>query len=736
MIVTRSLHILLFSSYSLNSFGFLLHSPYPFYRFSGVCRFYFTTQASLEPSVSLIPSLLPNHIQSISLKNWGVFDDASLELSPSLGYIALSGETGSGKSIFLSALQYCTGETSFVKVRANGAKEDRSCSVSLDLRSEGNKDGSSVRSFRRSYLGSYKKSTCEIDGQKALMRDLQQTAGKSFRFWSTDAIEKLDNEGFMNYIDRFVGPSLTTLLDDVSTSYSTWKKDREHLMYLRKMEHKAEDEEEVGLMNDYNEELSKFYSKFDGLEKSIILWLQSMHIDHSGDSDKSSNVELALIQSLISPQHSSEEAAWRWEDFISCEDYFRKYAKQMSELNPSKANINVNTLDGAKKASNTVINSAIPPADFKTTERFLYTKLREVEQLQSIMAELGVLSDRASDHLSELQSMLHEAVASFQVIAKSVTDLKSFFPDVSIILQKLAAMRSEWETLARKHGTTPSGLRDKYLTIQAELRAIQDVWSLLPNQIKREQAAFDEYALAAGDLSQQRSQSAELLQERVNNLLPSLDMGDKRLKIEVISYDLESSTDGRGLCGELGWDRVQVSLILSPHSSISSIDEQQGSRTTISTTTSHEDSLRSILSSGEAARLALALETLSDQTHDTSMQQSQLPILILDEIDAHIGGDAAVAVAKLLKKQGKRRQVLVVTHNPVIAAAADCHLIVRRVRNSYNAVSNEMQQSSEIKMLTSNEEREMELSRMATGRLNITAGMDLAKALLSTNFTS
>ena len=43
-----------------------------------------------------------------------------------------------------------------------------------------------------------------------------------------------------------------------------------------------------------------------------------------------------------------------------------------------------------------------------------------------------------------------------------------------------------------------------------------------------------------------------------------------------------------------------------------------------------------------------------------------------------MGGEAAVAVARLLKQQGLKRQVIAITHNPVIAAAADQHFVVSR----------------------------------------------------------
>jgi DNA repair protein RecN (Recombination protein N) len=111
--------------------------------------------------------------------------------------------------------------------------------------------------------------------------------------------------------------------------------------------------------------------------------------------------------------------------------------------------------------------------------------------------------------------------------------------------------------------------------------------------------------------------------------------------------------------------------------------------------------------------------------------------LVFDEIDAHIGGEAAVSVAKLLKQQGRSRQIIAVTHNPVIAAAADLHIAVvkQQVTSRTHPIAG-ASASSTISTLSGRSERESELARMATGSLNTTAGVDLARALLDIDFNS
>jgi DNA repair protein RecN (Recombination protein N) len=81
-----------------------------------------------------------------------------------------------------------------------------------------------------------------------------------------------------------------------------------------------------------------------------------------------------------------------------------------------------------------------------------------------------------------------------------------------------------------------------------------------------------------------------------------------------------------------------------------------------------------VASGGELARAMLALRLVLSEAPDT---------LVFDEVDAGIGGAAAVAVGRSLAALGERHQVLVVTHLAQVAALADTHVVVRKeVSNS------------------------------------------------------
>jgi DNA repair protein RecN (Recombination protein N) len=123
--------------------------------------------------------------------------------------------------------------------------------------------------------------------------------------------------------------------------------------------------------------------------------------------------------------------------------------------------------------------------------------------------------------------------------------------------------------------------------------------------------------------------------------------------------------------------------------------------------------LRAIASSGEMARVMLALKTVL-------AAEDEIPVLIFDEVDANIGGETANAVGEKMKQIAAKRQVLCITHLPQVAAPADAHYVVtKQVKNGRTI--------SEIELLGKNE-RVTELARMLGGQSD--AARKHAEALL------
>ncbi len=81
--------------------------------------------------------------------------------------------------------------------------------------------------------------------------------------------------------------------------------------------------------------------------------------------------------------------------------------------------------------------------------------------------------------------------------------------------------------------------------------------------------------------------------------------------------------------------------------------------------------LRLIASSGELARVMLALKSALARQDDT-------PLLVFDEIDANVGGEIARAVGRKMRELGRDHQVIAITHFPQVAALADHHYLISK----------------------------------------------------------
>ena len=112
------------------------------------------------------------------------------------------------------------------------------------------------------------------------------------------------------------------------------------------------------------------------------------------------------------------------------------------------------------------------------------------------------------------------------------------------------------------------------------------------------------------------------------------------------------------------------------------------------------EDISKIASGGELSRFMLALKV-------SLMDVKSRPTIIFDEIDTGIGGSTADAVGNRLKTLSKNLQVLVVTHQPQIAAKADIHFKIRKTSND-----------NKIKTLIEkldDKNREIEIARMLSG---------------------
>lgn len=126
--------------------------------------------------------------------------------------------------------------------------------------------------------------------------------------------------------------------------------------------------------------------------------------------------------------------------------------------------------------------------------------------------------------------------------------------------------------------------------------------------------------------------------------------------------------------------------------------------------------LTKVASGGELARISLAIAVITAQI-------TPVPTLIFDEVDTGIGGAVAEVVGRLLRRLGKTRQVLCVTHLPQVASCANTQWQVSK--HSEHGVT-----TSQLTVL-SDQGRVEEIARMLGGMVITEATLKTAAEMIS-----
>ena len=202
------------------------------------------------------------------------------------------------------------------------------------------------------------------------------------------------------------------------------------------------------------------------------------------------------------------------------------------------------------------------------------------------------------------------------------------------------------------------------------------------------------------DLTARRQEAAERLGGVVTDELTSLAMPHATVTIAVTQTDDAGGieVDGRTLrLGPTGLDDVELLLAANPGAEPRPLGKGA--------------------SGGELSRVMLAVEVALAATNP-------VPTFVFDEVDAGVGGKAAVEVGRRLAALARHAQVLVVTHLPQVAAFADRHVVV--VKSSDGTVT-----SSGLTVLD-DAGRVRELSRMLAGLEDSDTALAHAEELLAT----
>ena len=214
-----------------------------------------------------------------------------------------------------------------------------------------------------------------------------------------------------------------------------------------------------------------------------------------------------------------------------------------------------------------------------------------------------------------------------------------------------------------------------------------DRLALLTSQVDALEA---DLCAKAGALSAARSLAADGFAVAVGAELAELAMPHARLQVDLSRADDAGGLDldGRRVAfGPYGVDEVEITLAAHPGAAFRPLAKGA--------------------SGGELSRVMLGIEVVL-------AGQDPVPTFVFDEVDAGVGGRAAVEIGRRLARLARDAQVLVVTHLPQVAAFADQHLLVSK--SDDGSVT-----SSDVRRLEG-QDRVRELSRMLAGLDDLAAG--------------
>nr|WP_296780265.1 DNA repair protein RecN [Rhodococcus sp. (in: high G+C Gram-positive bacteria)] len=307
--------------------------------------------------------------------------------------------------------------------------------------------------------------------------------------------------------------------------------------------------------------------------------------------------------------------------------------------------------------------------------------------------------------LTELVPRLNEALAVVTDIGADITSYLADLPSDPSALETLLNRQAELKSLTRKYAADVDGViawaqdaRDRLSKIDVSADALADLSA-------RVEETSLEVAVAASKLTAARSKAAAKLAKSVSAELAGLAMGKAKLQLDLRTLpagpqdSAPLTVDGTELhAGQSGVDEVEFKL--SAHDGAQALPISKSA------------------SGGELSRVMLALEVvLAGSDKGATM--------VFDEVDAGVGGRAAVEVGRRLARLARTHQVIVVTHLPQVAAFADTHLVVDKADAKKGAAN------SGVKTLSSSE-RVVELARMLAGLDDTETGRAHAEELLAT----
>lgn len=570
-------------------------------------------------------------INDLRIQNIGVIEDVSLEMSN--GFTVLTGETGAGKTMILTAFQMIIGEkvdSSLVRANEKSAlveafikvpqdKELRQRLEELDVAIED--DGTQIsRTIAREGRGKI-----ILGGRSVPSATLEEITQSSITIHGQGDQVLLNKSSFQRQLlDQFAGDEHLANLVKYQDLYSKYIETKKKLEELKKA----------------------------GGQNALRIAQLQESVKELNDAQLEVDEEVSITERINLINNS--------------EDIFESLALADKLLN------------GAEDGTTSVTS--------------------QLNQARKALDTAAAKSER----ISSLRDQISNLEIEVSTLARDVNrDLASLDRDPATI-DKLESRRALIKKLLTKYGPTSKDALENIKKFTEELATIEDLPSAIESVEKEIQMQLSELAIRARKIHDSRVDSSTKISLAIEKELKSLSMPNADFKVRI-----ETSEDQAGLkikvdknethlhFDNYGVDQISFEFSANPGQPLRPISK--------------------VASGGEMSRIMLAIELVFSKSGASKT-------MIFDEVDAGIGGAAAIEVGKRLKALAKNHQIVVVTHLPQVAAFADKHLKVEK------SASGNITTSSVIELNSG--ARVTEIARMMAGIQDSASALEHARELL------
>ena len=566
-----------------------------------------------------------SYLEEISIRNLGAIEQSHLELGRGLN--VLTGETGAGKTMILTALNLVLGGKSDSSLVRHGA--DRLMATAHF-------------SLPKSEQSSFEEIGAEVEDGSVIISRTVGADGKSKALCGGNAVPAGTLAELTSSLIEIHGQSANSQI--VKTARQRELLDRFGGADIAKS------------LNGY-QEIFHIY----GALKERLSALKASASKRDG--------EIAELQEFVAAWNKLK--ASRGECAATADEINRLSSVEDLRIASSGALAN---LDGEESGALTSLHSA---------RRFLEAakgKDSKLEEIADRIAESLFILDDASTDLASYATSLEADPDRLNLLQERKAELNSFLkrwagagePDEELILLAAKA-KSAKEAIADLQGGD-----ERTAEIETELLAAK-------------KSLFD----SAKKLSTARNKAAATLSNEVTNEIKALAMPHTQFFAEVVTPDYAGALKESDFT-VLGCDEISMQI------------QGQADGPKIA--------LGKGASGGEMSRIMLALEVVIAKSHPVGTY-------IFDEVDAGVGGKAAIEVGKRLHALSQSAQVIVVTHLPQVAAWADTHFLVSKSSDGTIVASGVT--------LLSDSARIEEIARMLAGLEDSSSAREHAAELLA-----